>query len=704
MPTDTPDLVLDGCRPTPLASYLKSLAVLRLLGAHRRDLRASWRGEHFAIAAPGMDAKGILRFFLDEYAPTPAVSPWNGGSGFHSSDRTDALVTIERSADVRWAAYRRAIAAARGALAVLRLEAKPTDAKPALLRLCRATLPDEALAWLDACVVFATQSPAFMPLLGTGGNDGRLDFSNNFMQQLVRCLASDRRTESAHNLCQALFATADGPLAYSDASLGQFYPGAVGGPGSAAGGYEGTPTVNPWDYVLAMEGAMAFGGAVSRRLRSTGAGRHAAFPFTVAASAVGSAPLSEVEAAKARAEVWLPLWERPATWSEIQFLMSEGRAQWGGRPARDAVEFAEATVNLGVDRGIAAFARTALLERNGRSFLAVDLARVKVETFAGADALQDPEYRAWVERFRDVAARDRAPATWRAAWRVLESAIYQACAAPGQAPRGRLQRVLTALAGAHAAVASRVQRHGVPPIELGERWLDACGDESPEWRLAVALAGVVGRGAVPSLRAHIEPVRQRRSGGWEWDDRSRAVVWRDAIGLYGNLEAILAQRLMLAREDGLMTMPLASTLPAAVDDVHALLDGRLDETRLARLVRAVALVRHGKETVPTATTDALPPDLSRVYALLKQVFSPWPVAEGLALLPPTDVLPRLRARDVAGAARSVARHLQAHQVPLRFTRPDPGWIVPPSTAQRMSAALLVPVQHHRALHGLVIRL
>ena len=41
------------------------------------------------------------------------------------------------------------------------------------------------MPWLDVCFVLGEDGPSFFPLLGTGGNDGRLDFTNNFMQRLA---------------------------------------------------------------------------------------------------------------------------------------------------------------------------------------------------------------------------------------------------------------------------------------------------------------------------------------------------------------------------------------------------------------------------------------------------------------------------------------------------------------------------------------
>ncbi len=50
----------------------------------------------------------------------------------------------------------------------------------------RNRCPDELLPWIDATIVLAGDSTFFPPILGTGGNDGRLDFSTNFHELLLQ--------------------------------------------------------------------------------------------------------------------------------------------------------------------------------------------------------------------------------------------------------------------------------------------------------------------------------------------------------------------------------------------------------------------------------------------------------------------------------------------------------------------------------------
>ena len=108
---------LDGCRPTPLASYLKALGVFRLI-AEGPDpkVRGWWKKDVFQLGTRLSQAE-IERFFLHDYAPTPLLAPWNGGSGFFPKDNKTAIEAIRSSQSDRFHPYRDAILAATAAVA-----------------------------------------------------------------------------------------------------------------------------------------------------------------------------------------------------------------------------------------------------------------------------------------------------------------------------------------------------------------------------------------------------------------------------------------------------------------------------------------------------------------------------------------------------------------------------------------------------------
>lgn len=125
----------------------------------------------------------------------------------------------------------------------------------------------------------------------------------------------------------------------------QFDPGGVGGP-NASTGFEGGSLVNPWDFVFMLEGAILFAAAATRRLESSDPGA-LAYPFTVRPTGANNGGLSSSDEGQARAEIWMPLWERPATAGELKQLLSEGRATLRAKTARDGLGFARAIAALG---------------------------------------------------------------------------------------------------------------------------------------------------------------------------------------------------------------------------------------------------------------------------------------------------------------------------------------------------------------------
>ena len=74
--------VLSGCSPEPLAAYLRSLAVLRLVGEGVDSQAKGWWGEGGFCLESKLDPDDLVRFFLRDYCPTALVAPWGARSGF----------------------------------------------------------------------------------------------------------------------------------------------------------------------------------------------------------------------------------------------------------------------------------------------------------------------------------------------------------------------------------------------------------------------------------------------------------------------------------------------------------------------------------------------------------------------------------------------------------------------------------------------
>ena len=192
--SQTYELPLPGCTPEPLMSYLKSLGILRLVSEQADpDATACWRNDQFALWSI-FDEEGLVQFFLSEYGPTPIIGPWAGGSGFFGNDNRKAVDAIVKSESPRAKDYREVIERANRILSAQGIMEKPGEAsKEQLLQRYRREMPDVFVEWMDAAMVLQTDGQTFAPVLGTGGNDGRLDFTQNFMQRLVELRLFDTR-------------------------------------------------------------------------------------------------------------------------------------------------------------------------------------------------------------------------------------------------------------------------------------------------------------------------------------------------------------------------------------------------------------------------------------------------------------------------------------------------------------------------------
>lgn len=691
---------LAGCSPTPLASYLKALGVLRLV-AEQVDptARGRWGDVAFVIES-GLDREKLVGFLLQAYRPTPIVAPWNGGSGFYPKDNAKGIEPIEKGSAERFAPLRGVIEASRGVLEAMGVTEKPdTSRKSELLERLRGKLGDDALAWMDAAVVLTEERPRYPPLLGTGGNDGRLEFTNNFLQGLVGLFdpqSGAPKAEAARLLGQALFDDAVPGLESS--AIGQFAPGAAGGP-NASSSFEGSALVNPWDFVLMLEGSVLFAAAATRRLEAEKGGE-LSYPFTVRASGVGTGAADLADEGSARGEMWMPLWSRPVGLVELRALLGEGRATVGRRNARDGVDFARAVARLGVDRGVREFQRFGFLQRYGRTFLATPLNRVPVRGNPTAALIDQLERRAWLGRFRRYARRKEAPARLTSLRRRLDDALFELSLRGASSPRpaqdvvitlGRIMRYL-------ALTPQARERCGPVPL-LDQSWVSAADDSSAEFALAAALASIhhdtselAGGGARPyPMLVHFAPVEAVRRQDWD-EGAGHDVVWGPGL-LETNLRHVLERRLLEAQRSGSTDRPFAAWVTAPVENVGSWLEDRIDTRRVGELLSGLTLARIAREHGAWGHPGAEGRPLPGAYRLLKPFFCTNAqlrrsgVLEGDASLPLPRELVRALGADRLPQAIGLARRrlrIAGLGVPRHLNPEYPD-------ALRLLGALLVPI-------------
>ena len=666
----------------------------------------------------------LIDFFTRDYRPTPILAPWNGGCGFYkkwdpkecifkSREAVRAVEKIERSTSLSFKPYRKQIICAKQALESLAdnvdLESK-CDAirkqgyrnnwsegkiksetnkyldggllfeigdnqkridkanKDGLVRLIRnKVLDDEALRWLDAAMVLLTgheKNRIESPLLGSGGNIGNSEFSARYMQLMMEVLSLSQSDPVPSN-CEPLLRASlfdNRVTSLLNVAVDQFNPGMAGG-ANMGQGMVAKPLLNPWDYILMVEGSLLLVGAATRRLDAKDT--RSSFPFAVDSCPVffGSAGQD-----KTRGELWLPLWDRPCSLKELAVLLAEGRAETGARRATNAVEFARAIAALGVDRGITKFVRLQFQQRLGDNYLASVLGHMNVKNRENVYLLNQLD--SWIEQYRRSCSAKETPSRFRAALRRIEAKIFDYCR---YGDSSDLLGVLIALGMAERELAVTGGHRGgkqiCRPIQnLSVDWINATNDGSAEFEIALSLAGLQhgpdfqGKESIPPLRTNLEPVQKGKS--WVWDKVDRAVVWK-AGGLAENLVAVLERRLL---GGGAPSIDFHHGI--RIQTVGRFIAGDTNDRRIEDLLWALTLIRTAKGRNVQFTSSGFPPPFPRAFALLKPLFLPRPIhfykgrwqyteprSDAVRIQPEPRVLPLLRAERVPEACEIAVRRL-----------------------------------------------
>ncbi len=669
---------LGGCTLEPLGSYLKALSVLRLVSEQAdRSARGWWDRECFYLETE-LDEAGLVAFFLEQYAPTPILSPWNGGSGFYPKDRKVGVEAIAESHGGRFAEYRDAIARSKAIPGVgqekAASKAEEDDRRKAIQLTCRNRLPDGCVEWLDAAVgISASDERTFAPILGTGGNEGRLDYTNNFMEYVAELLiAPDGKLPMEGLLRNALFGTAT--VGLQPGAVGQYDPGRAGGFNQGQGVETADIPTNPWNFVLTLEGAVAWAAGLYRR-QGIAFRSFLCSPFTVKATPVGYGSAAAKDEGSARAEIWAPIWTQRASYGELKVLLREGRAAVDGRPAQNGLEFAEAACMLGVDRGIAGFMRYSLLKRRGDSYVALPVGRFEVKDRSESDLVRQLN-----EILDAIDGQTKSQsAEVSSLRRQVDEAMYNVLL---RGEGGALEDLAASLGRLYRRILLTERDKEVRiPAGLDRVWVSRLGGEtgSAEARIAASLAGIWDREA-PGMAAHLHRA-------------NRDFTWTGAT-LAERMARTLERRVRIMEQRGLKRNPLGSAYRAQLADATSFVEGAVDDERIEDLLFAFTLVNWRKDDSgerPGWGEAGVWP----VYALLKHLFHGEQVEtpEGRKyLMADMGVLAALTAGDVGQAVRAGGRRLQNAGM-LGGEMQDPGGL----DGMRLAAALLIPVPYGAAM-------
>jgi CRISPR-associated protein Csx17 len=720
---------LTACRTRPLASYLKALAILRIVSEQADpDARGCWEHDHFVLFSR-LGRDGLVEFLLDSWRPMPFMSPWNKGSGLLSNDTKGVQPLVrsraERFEDVRDGIRQSAALTEMNARAVreekdvkdektrLKGEAKTALAadpeykrrlaeaarkckrlKDELQPNCQRRWRGAPARWLRTAIVLSADGTAKFPaLLGTGGNDGKLDFTNNAMQRLGSLFDLDSEDGTARPIARPslLAALFDEPApALVTGGIGQYAPAASGG-ANATSGPLGDTQLNPWDLPLLLEGTLCFTAGTARRL-GAGSTETTVAPFSARPVAAGYGSASAADEG-ARGEQWMPLWSRPWTLSEVKALLHEGRCQLGRSGARSSMDVARAVARLGVARGVDAFERYAFMERNGKSYYAVSLGQVPVRCESSARLFDDLDAFEWWSRIRRAARADKAPASIAVLEKQLAEAAFAVVQHGGEP--ARWQQVLVALARLEAQCvvsgAFTVSQRLRPIPALSRGWLEAANDGSPEFRLACVLAA-----ASPGLRRHWLPLSKKG----DFAVASKTLARDPSVVCHGlnaesDLIALVQRRLIESRRASLTTLDInpGQGLGAGIDDVEALLSGNVDLDHTLWLARALSAVRwrdlESRSHIRRRSVGFVDPLWSVVR--LCHLPKPW---RGGPLLPADPAVARLLSTGDFGRAFGVCAQR------LRSAGIVPGMrvaAVSPERARRIVASLAFPIAPETAV-------
>jgi CRISPR-associated protein Csx17 len=605
-----------------------------------------------------------------------------------------------------------------------RFKEAQSDTKAQLIADLRLRWGDAGQQWVDAAVALDERNKKgfeFTAIFGSGGNDGRMEFTRNFRRHLNELFDFDTgcpRDHAADRLRAALFG-APANLLVNEA-VGQFYPGRAGGSNMAAGFFGGA-SVNPWEFVLMLEGAVALVAGMTRR-GEVGRARVSS-PFWVEAAPAGFSSASELEDSP-RGEQWLPVWSSPVRYGELLELIREGRAQVRRGNVTRAGDLVRATARLGLARGIESLQRFAYLERNGQSNLAVSAGRFRVAWRSNQALLE--EVAPWIDRLTWHARRtqdNNVPLSLGAVARRAQEALFAVCRHDATPTEWR--ELLITLGHAELALLRSGKNSTRRPLpRLSPRWISAVDDGSEQGRTALRLALALASQHVPSengaaikgsVRCHFLALADAdvEHPQFRLDERGRVESDQECVCVGRSLVAdaiALVQRRSIwvrmanERSSQVMRLPLQAVQSCEVSSEEIawwLLHDEFD-SEILKLARPLLALDWGQVArhpiVLPVLCQALPDPLHLLFRLVHLPFNiPVKTSNGKVETEVTvrldpEPLRRLASGDLDGALRVVVRRLSACGLHPVFKR----GVRAPRLAQRLAASLAFPISQKEA--------
>lgn len=683
-----------GITPDTLGGYLCGLGLLSACAQVAPSVRGCWRDDSFSLIGDQL-AEDVLTQHL--------LMNWNGPI----YDRVWAKELEQDRALVKKSRTPCHLAGLRSIVSANQVGAMDSNVVASI-----RPIPNPVFG--DSAGKVGAQRDFSKVLLGCMGfiNAGRskpintVGVAKNLVTQ-IRELGrrNDRQLVIEEWLDQTLHATVGADLP-ALGSTGTWFPFANKTFNSGQDGFFREGRLSPWSFLLALEGALLLRGEVGRRLSAT-ARPYAAFPFISEAPN----PVSESNVGLKRAGMfWAPIWDTPATLTEVRALLKRGLARIGKKTATAPHEFAAAALGLGIDAGVVRFAPFELRETtSSQVFEAMPMPHILVRrdehSHRAAELISS--LASWIARLPYEPASGKKKGEFSGLRGPVEQAIIAVTEEPEDA--SRWQAVLLILAQVQKQIdwdSTRGWRQRSASFpRLSPAWLDfAWPDGRPaEIEIAAAIASVGGGTHYP-LACNIYGVKTGKEGLWFPKDRPLSAVWHES-DLVDALGDILHRRLVdygSRKRSECAPWPLIAMYAVGHDMLDRFLNDGVDDSEIVRWLPALSLL----DWRPLISNrDDHEPSWSGLLAL-DGLFRPLLAAD----LPwkdnshkQTAQLETAAALRLAGLLRqgyldsaldfSVARYRALGMQTVQLTG------LTSTTAQRLMAALLIPISRHSILMG-----
>ncbi|MFN0315109.1 MAG: type I-U CRISPR-associated protein Csx17 [Burkholderiales bacterium] len=493
-------------------------------------------------------------------------------------------------------------------------EATTADQTRGHLESFRDALPDSGSLAMDAVLTSRTTRASDNPLFLKRGEAGNSELFRGFWSFYL-----DFKKKPGDLVRASLF-QGESSLWDKEKSPGTpFFSDAIKTYNNGLGWVVDSFPFNALDYLLAVEGALALRGAASRAL-SANSRRFAAFPFVFDSGEDFVDDSNEVKGTAS--SIWLPLWGRGTTFSELSSFICDAQARLPGKEARFSAEFARAIRAMGADAGFSGWQEFRFKMK------ASWVPWICTGHYLGAssggrgmnlnDALEPLDESGFLDQFeprwKGNKIDARSPHPIRAA---IGSAIEHAVVQP--TPDNALEILLRLYPACGKLAQSKsfqekLYQHAAffDPLPMQQWEALLAGMDSAEFRIARALASMTGfskqangkfSGVQPFLGSLL-PLNLEY-GRWRLEEHSKQAVWSGADP-YHDLARVLSRRYLDSLDDE--RPALMSPRPAPLEDILAFLHGELDDHRIARWTEALSLIgwHFGQEPVSadgTATSE-----------------------------------------------------------------------------------------------------